>query len=470
MMTKNSLPFILLALVGCGSPDPAKGPGSAGSGGSGSSGGSPSGETSAEPSPSGPTPTYFQDVLPIYAKRCLGCHQEGGAGAFRLDRYEDAKSFAGPSAHAVESRSMPPWLVRDDESCGSYRDSQALSQAEITTIVRWAKEGAPKGEERVVKRPAIKSLKDFVELSAPTYVPKSKGGELTKTDEYRCFLLKNPSLDKRRFITGYEVLPGNAGLVHHAVLFSVPGNGTTVDGVKNAKRLKEMDDRSPDEAGWPCYSMVGEGVNPVDLPVVWAPGQGAVEYPQGSGSIVDPQDLLVLQVHYNLADPALVGQSDRSRLRLRLAERVERQSIGLGWDDLLETLAGPSPTVIPPGESAFVFETDRSFEEFGFGDLEYVDIQGFMPHMHGVGQSQRLELLLDGETRCLSDVPRWDFDWQLAYFFKEPLRLLPGQSLRNRCVFNTQSRGEATIPGWGTRNEMCLATLYVLMPPGIMTR
>lgn len=470
MMTKGALPWILLGLAGCASPGPAKDPGGSSGDEAQAPDSSGAGSKDDQGAQGGPVPTYFQDVLPIYAKRCLGCHQKGGAGAFSLDTYEEAKAFAGPSAHAVQSRSMPPWLVRDDESCGSYRDSQALSDAEIKTIVRWAKGGAPKGKAAEVQRPPVKSLKDFVELATPSYVPKSKGGALTKSDEYRCFLLKNPSLDKRRFITGYEVLPGNAALVHHAVLFSVQGDAKTVDGVKNSKRLQEMDELSPNEAGWPCYSMVGEGVDPVDLPVVWAPGQGAVEYPRGSGSIVDPGDLLVLQVHYNLADPSIVGQSDSSRLRLRLAEQVERQSIGLAWDDLLETLALPSPTVIPPGESAFVFESKKSFEGFGFSGLEYVDIQGFMPHMHGAGQSQRLELLAGGETRCLSDVPRWDFDWQLAYFFQEPLRLRPGHSLSNRCVFNTTSRGEATLPGWGTRNEMCLATLYVLMPPGIMTR
>lgn len=435
--------------------------------------GSGAGATSTEQgSGSGPAvPTYYQHVAPIYARRCVGCHQEGGAGPFRLDTYASAKAMARASANSVKAKSMPPWLVRDDGQCGEYKDSQALSEAEIGIIARWADAGAPEGQKAEVSFPPVKSLKDFVEVSTPRYVPEAKGGSLAQSDEYRCFLLKNPVSKKRQYLNGHEVVPGNAAIVHHAVMMVVPGQMEAIGGGQtNAQRIQALDDQSPDKAGWPCYGSAGEGVQAVDLPVVWAPGQGAVELAKKTGSIVDPTDLLVLQVHYNLADPKVVGQSDATKLRMRFIDSIERQSVGFPWDDLIETLAGGSPAMIPPDQEAFVYQTDKSFEGFGFTGLPYVDIQGFMPHMHGAGKAQRIERVVNRSSQCLSDVPVWDFDWQLAYFFKHPIRIKPGETLRNVCTFNTKNRTEPTSPGWGTGNEMCLATLFMLYPPGFESR
>jgi hypothetical protein len=39
-------------------------------------------------------------------------------------------------------------------------------------------------------------------------------------DEYRCFLV-DPGLAQDAFITGYEVTPGNAAIVHHIIGFAV---------------------------------------------------------------------------------------------------------------------------------------------------------------------------------------------------------------------------------------------------------
>lgn len=467
-MTKSSLLAVALGLclAGCSSSEPEAGT----DGGSGTGSENTDSGTETNTGPSGAPPTYYQDVAPILAKSCVSCHQAGGAGLFSLDSYDSAKKMARAAAHAVTSKSMPPWLARDDGSCGEYKESPVLTDAQIKIIADWAETGTLEGTPATIENPPPKKLEKFVELTTPKYVPESKGGALTQSDEYRCFFLENPSKDKRRYLDGYEVLPGNDALVHHAVMFVVPGKEKAMDGkMTNLEKLQENDDKSPDKAGWPCYSMVGEGVNPVDLPVVWAPGQGAVELAPGTGSIIDKDDVLVLQIHYNLADPSVVGQSDQTKLRVRLAESIERQSLGLAWDDLLETLR-EKPFVMAPGKEKIEFKTDRALNELGFAGLPFIDIQGFMPHMHGAGLSQRLEKIEGDESVCLSDVPRWDFDWQFAYFFKEPLRLMPEDVLRNTCWFGTKDRSTPTTPGWGTMNEMCLATLFVLLPPGIESR
>ena len=79
-------------------------------------------------------PTFWQDVAPIYYERCVTCHRAGGAAPFALDDYDAAREWAELSAAAVESRVMPPWLIADDGSCNTWRDSRARSEEQIARV------------------------------------------------------------------------------------------------------------------------------------------------------------------------------------------------------------------------------------------------------------------------------------------------------------------------------------------------
>ena len=61
----------------------------------------------------------------------------------------------------------------------------------------------------------------------------------------------------------------------------------------------------------------------------------------------------------------------------------------------------------------------------------------------------------------------WDFHWQRMYFYSDPIALTREHSIQVTCDFDTSSKSEPVLPGWGTQNEMCLATLFVTVP--IMT-
>ena len=58
----------------------------------------------------------------------------------------------------------------------------------------------------------------------------------------------------------------------------------------------------------------------------------------------------------------------------------------------------------------------------------------------------------------------WDFHWQEFYFYKTPPRMTPTTQLEVTCEYDTV-RHRARVPGWGTRNEMCLNVLMVALPP-----
>ncbi|MBL9099465.1 MAG: hypothetical protein JNL82_00835 [Myxococcales bacterium] len=430
---------------------------------SGSSSDASGGDT-AEPTGEAAGPTYWQDVAPVYFKNCVACHQGGGIAPFGLDTAEEAATWAAASADAVARRTMPPWLVTDDGSCNEFRGSRALADEDIATIAAWAAAGAQAGEERddlVV--PAPPHLEDGVDVLTPEFAPEPAGGPLAEFDEYRCFLL-DPGIDEDLWIAGYEVSPGNAPLVHHVLGMPVDPSLVTESGLTNAEVMQALDDESPERPGWPCFSAAGEGVEIDGLPVTWAPGMGAVRYPEGTGVRMGKDHAFVVQVHYNLHEPELAGQTDATRVRLDLVESVARPAFVDMVDLFINTLFTGEPGQIPAGEAAALVTWDADVGAWyveGTG-AEAVEVHGVFPHMHERGRRWRAELIDGDEARCLGEVRAWDFDWQLFYFYDEPLVLRPGTRLRVTCEYDTRDVAEPVTPGWGTQNEMCLAGLFVV--------
>jgi hypothetical protein len=84
--------------------------------------------------------------------------------------------------------------------------------------------------------------------------------------------------------------------------------------------------------------------------------------------------------------------------------------------------------------------------------------------MHLRGKAFRYEATLpDGTTRTLLDVPRYDFNWQLAYRYAEPLALPVGTRVQATGWFDNSPNNPANPDPtkqvhWGqqTTDEMML--------------
>ncbi len=454
--------FGLLALVpalaGC-REDAAGGTESASTSTTDGSGGS-SGVTGGEAGP-----TYWQDVAPVFFSRCVTCHGEGGIGPFRLDTYADAKQWAEVAASAVEQRTMPPWLVTDDGTCGVFADSRAMPQAEIELVRAWVDAGAQEGEPRtdLMPPPPGALAGATVDYTTPEFVPEIQGGQYAMFDEYRCFYFEVGGAADR-FITGFDVHPGNAPLIHHVVVSAVDpeaaGDGTPM---KNKDVIAALDGASPDRDGWPCFGLAGDGVSVNGVPITWAPGMGVAEFPPDTGYRVKPTDWLVAQVHYNLSDAALIGQSDATTLKVRYADSVKREGYFDLPDRFLDTLFEGNPAQLPPGEASAPFTWEYSFSYLPLLGAQAADLYGVFPHMHQRGRTMLVELIEDGGApQCAAEVERWDFGWQLYYFYEQPFALTPKTKMRVTCNFDTQGATEPVTPGWGTQNEMCLAGIFVV--------
>jgi hypothetical protein len=421
--------------------------------------------------------TYWQDMVPIFEQHCLHCHREGGIAPMRLDRYGTAKQFAALIGQSTVSRSMPPWDATSDGSCGEFQGSLALSDAQIARIAAWVEGGAEEGTPRDVKLPAVERLESASDYPLPSYVPVAQGGALAANDDYHCFVV-DPSVSAPRYITGYEIVAGTAEIVHHVVVSVVDPAEASDEmeaGRTNAHLMAELDAESPDKPGYSCFGVAGDGVSVRSTPVVWAPGQGVVRFPGDSGVLVRPTDKLVVQVHYNLADPKQRGKADATHVRFELAAEVQNIAIFATPDALLESMFGPEPDTLEPGKPSVLYSFTRSLAELELEDetgllgpaqLSQVKLWGVMPHMHERGRKLRMRLKTEAtaEMQCGVDVQNWDFHWQRMYFYQRPWLLRAGAELEVTCDFDTSSAQAPVLPGWGTSNEMCLTTLFFTVP------
>jgi hypothetical protein len=97
--------------------------------------------------------------------------------------------------------------------------------------------------------------------------------------------------------------------------------------------------------------------------------------------------------------------------------------------------------------------------------LASADLVAVMPHMHGRGRSEKLELGPAGDLACAAHLENWDFHWQEFYFYKTPPTITPTTQVRVTCDYDTRNDTMPVLPGWGTRNEMCLTVLMLALPP-----
>jgi hypothetical protein len=415
--------------------------------------------------------TFWGDVAPIFADKCLKCHQGGGIAPFRLDNYEDASRMATAIALETQERLMPPFLVAHDGSCGQFEAGDTLSDAQIATIKGWALGERREGTKQALTIPQVPGIEGGTDYKTPVIQPVAEGGKLAEYDEYRCFMM-DQKLDRDRFITGYDVLPGNAAIVHHALVFLIDPTQVTAAKKTNAEVIAALDagenGSDANRIGWPCFGLAGQGVQVDSIPVSWAPGQGPVRFPEKMGVPQKKDHLMVIQIHYNLADPKHHGESDSTTVRFSYADTVDRKLVFLLADGLLETLGKNPPDVIPPRTAAAPYSWKKPAAQLGIAELPYVDLVGIMPHMHQRGRKNKFELIGgDGATSCQARVDRWDFTWQKFYFYKTPPRLDAKSQVQVSCEYDTSKDENPVLPGWGTRNEMCLDVMLLALPPGL---
>ena len=164
-----------------------------------------------------PAPTYWTDIRPVLEGRCTNCHYEGGIGGFDLSDFSGAQSVHSLMADATRSGSMPPWPAAEGPA---YAYDWRLTEEEIQRFEDWSNAGAIEGDASEAA-PLLERVGSSLSRSdAELTMPEAYTVNLDWADDYRCFPLEWTGKEAR-YITGFQVRPGNEALVHHVAAFLI---------------------------------------------------------------------------------------------------------------------------------------------------------------------------------------------------------------------------------------------------------
>jgi len=370
--------------------------------------------------------TFETDVLPRVERYCGACHGEtpnfgapvsltsyaelvapDATGGSRLSDHVAARILDG----TMPPIGMPRMPLPDAQAIVSWATCGAEQALPLEGLVSsappfLASEAAPAGLETL----------DLLANEHPV-APEVR-------DDYRCFAF-DVDLPADRFIRRFEMVYDETRVLHHLILLRDPERSTAL-------------------GSFDCYG--GGGMPPSSQYLyAWAPGQSAIEFPEG-GLRVSPGERFIVQIHYNNGTRIPeVRDSSGVRLYLGPTEGTEYGMLAIGPVDF----ELPPRATTPVSSRCTIREDSR--------------LLAGMPHMHQVGSEFRQSIVRDdGSEESLVELTGWSFESQLFYLFDAELRR--GDVIETTCTYRNMS-GEVVESGEDTTDEMCFDFAYVTPPP-----
>jgi hypothetical protein len=384
------------------------------------------------------TPTFNRDVAPILYKNCTNCHRAGEVAPFALMTYDDAAKRAKQIAAITQARVMPPWKATP--GYGEFLDERRLTEQQIATIRDWAMHGAPEGDAKDKPVPPAFTAgwmagqpDQVIEMTKPYAVP-AEG-----PDQFRCFVVPMNATEDE-YVKTVEFRPGNAKIVHHAILF--------LDSSGEARKKETVPGQGYDCVGGPGLDISGALGG-------WAPGAEPATARPGVASTIKKGSDLVLQIHYHLDGKA---EQDQSRLGLKFSKEPPTKGLTL-------YVLGNQKIDIPPGDNHYLVKSSGTLPM----DVEAIAV---FPHAHYLAKDMKVDAHLpDGTAVPLIWIQDWDFNWQGAYRYANPVKLPKGTRLEMQYTYdnsaanphNPSNPPQEVKFGEQTTNEMAFAFVSVTL-------
>lgn len=348
-----------------------------------------------------------------------------------LVTYQDARPWARAIRLRVATGAMPPWHA--DPSHGEFVNDRRMNDADVRTILAWADGGAPEGDPREL--PPVPAFTDGWQIGTPDAVfamQEDYAVPASGTVEYKYFEVPT-HFTEDRYITAYEVRPGDRRAVHHVIVFARPparppaAGGTPPrpqptftfapgmeeprnDAVRAAKRAPHNDRPVPPRGGGAYIAS-------------FAPGQAVRVFADGTALRIPAGATLVFQMHYTATGKPT---TDRSRIGMVFAKERPRQDVTVA------TLQNGNFT-LPAGAANVAVHAEMTVNRD-------VTIWSMLPHTHVRGKRWHYEATYpDGRTETILAVPSYDFNWQTDYVFKQPLKLPAGTRIRSTAWYDNSA-------------------------------
>ncbi|CAH1250474.1 MOXD1 [Branchiostoma lanceolatum] len=237
------------------------------------------------------------------------------------------------------------------------------------------------------------------------------------------------------------IQPGNERLVHHIVLFQCKHDGN----------------ESLAHLSGPRCNVVRNALDcrPGRFLLAWATGGNDLSLPEDVGLPVgdDDGDVLILDTHYD--NPHLRDDLyDSSGIRIYYTPVLRTHDGGV-----IQIGAKVRPTMmIPPGAERFnVYAHCSSSCLKEALPEDGVTVFASFLHTHLAGRSIRDRHFRNGkELKPISSNDAYDFNFQQTTYLKPYVKLLPDDTLRLECGYETKNRHNMTYGGLGTWDEMCM--------------
>ncbi|XP_069507983.1 putative DBH-like monooxygenase protein 2 [Ambystoma mexicanum] len=265
---------------------------------------------------------------------------------------------------------------------------------------------------------------------------------------YACTFAALPAVTKKHHIYKFEpiIQAGNEALIHHIVLYSCPrmANVTTPTG--------QCQDRKYPHPFTQCFQNM----------VAWGVGGEGFQFPShvgiSLGTLEDPTHVM-MEIHYSNFH-ATAGLRDSSGMRLYYTSEVRKYDVGI-----LEV--GPHLF-----RGVFIPPRVESFQTYGLCYTDHfpvlspavneMHVFASLLHTHLAGRAVQIAQYRNGsQIGFLGRDMNYDFNLQETRLLQNEATLKVGDAMLLECTYNTMDRANITLGGMGTKDEMCMAFLYI---------
>lgn len=357
--------------------------------------------------------TYHNRVSRIIQSNCQVCHRVGGLGPMPLENYRQVLDRRPVIGLMVKTGRMPPWSAAN--GVGEWANERRLSERDRADLLRWIEAGGPEGDPG--DAPLSRKFDTKWNIGKPDaiiHIPEPVRVPAQGTVAYKYFYAST-GFGEDKWVTAVEIKPTQPKVVHHVIALIEPPGGGPQDTANG-------------------------------LFAVTVPGSLGIAFPPGTGKKIPRGSRIKFELHYQPNGAEVI---DRTQIGLRFATKEVQEVEGLS--------ALNTSFAIPPNNPKYEVRAEHVFREPG-------QLLSLFPHMHLRGTAFRYNLILpNGRKQVLLDVPKFDFNWQSYYEFRQPQAVPAGAKLEAVAWYDN-SKGNAWNPDptqtvrWGqqTYEEMMI--------------
>jgi hypothetical protein len=326
---------------------------------------------------------------------------------------------------------MPPWTA--DPHYRSFAGERIVTDKEIALLKAWVDQGAPAGKKKgstiaIIKGKGILNADPDMELAMKEPFP-IKG---VNKHQYICYKIPF-ELEKDTFARAISFVPGNRQLVHHASyqilevaddvdMYNSPDYFFFNDTINSIDNVRD----------YTFFKLIAKnGQNPVEtFHNGWLPGTSPHQFGEGIGFRMPKKGVLIIRnLHYS---PTTIDQYDQSKVQIWFSDKPVKRKVGF---------AAFKPTYIEAGKEYKIPADSIVKHTITVKINSDFSMLSINPHMHLLGKSFRVYAINPSkDTIPLVYIPKWDFNWQEFYRFKNPIYVPKGSTLYGEAWFDNTSK------------------------------